>query len=216
MDDTGNDADMSAKDATHSITSDDQAAVKRAFSRLGIEIDDVGNSDSGAFIAALNDVADRLDKVGELEAENAKLTAAAEKVKTAPKASTPRTAQSLRKVGPPKVKAGEDDPLVTADVLLELIGAADTVEIAFSDGRSEIAGLSALEISGDAWKKTVAGLMLVGVDVLVHGPGHAQASYPLHGYGLLINGKQVAYSARPEVLNIGAGQQVNLSGDIVF
>lgn len=229
-----------------------EAEVKAAFARLGIEIDEHGPDGANAFIAALNGVGDQLavlraatadidtllrglaDRelsspdidgaaavelaLRELDARGAeivKLKADAEKADKAAKAAKAKPAASapkIRKVAPPK---GEHVALAPGD-LLELIGAADEVVIVFSDGRQEIAGVPALEVSGDAWKVTGAGLALSGVDVLIHGPAHGQSPYAIHGYGLLLDGEQVAYATAVDVRQVGPHAQVRLSDDIVF
>ena len=52
--------------------------------------------------------------------------------------------------------------------------------------------------------------------VVVHGPAHGGAPYHVKGYALLLDGKQVAWSERPDPLQVGAGQKYQLSNDIFF
>lgn len=158
------------------------------------------------------------EKIGELETANGVLTteisaleAKATAAANAPKAKV-STAPRVRKIGPVKGHAPSSAELLAA------IRAAAHVELVFSDGRQEIAGIPAREISGDAWgtRGNLDGVMLRGVDLRVHGPAHGSAPYSLAGYGLLLDGKQVAWAPRPEVLAIGANQEMNLSSDVVF
>lgn len=166
--------------------------------------------DADPVAVALSALKARGDEIERLAAERDTLKAAADGSANAPKASA-AAAPKVRKVG---VMKGEVVWPAPAD-LLEQIRAASTVEVAFSDGRQEIAAMPALAISGDAWKVTPAGLALTGVEVMVYGPARGQGVYSLAGYGLLLDGKQVLYRPR-DPLAIAPNSQVNLSGDIVF
>lgn len=215
MDDMSNTgAGDGAQQADTAILEQHEAALRDAFGRLDINVDELDKANPSSLVAALNGAADRFEEVTK---ERDKLKAAAQKSATTPKA-VPSTKKG-RKVAPPRGRDEEPQPVTSEamEALLEQIGEAETVEVVFSDGAREIDGIPALEVTGDCWKKTQAGLALNGVDVIVHGPGHAQPAYKLAGYGLLLDGKQVAYHARADgELTIGANQQVSLSGDIVF
>lgn len=100
--------------------------------------------------------------------------------------------------------------------LFELVDDADLVEVVFSNGRQEVAGLGPLVIEGEAWKMTNAGLKLQVPSLEVHGPAAGKPPYQVTGYALLLDGEQVAWSQRHEQLTIGAGQTYNLADDIIF
>lgn len=145
-----------------------------------------------------------------LASDVANLSKKIEGAAAAPKATKGAKPAKARKIGP------VDDQPASAD-LLELIGAAETVEVAFSNGKTEIAELAPLVIAGDAWKISLDRVQLnVPGDLIVHGPGGGKPSYSVMGYGLLLDGKLFAYATRSDVLQIGANSQVNLKDDIVF
>jgi hypothetical protein len=142
----------------------------------------------------------------ELIAEKAALTDKLAKADAAPKAKAAK-APKVRKIG-----ALDGEPLAPLE-LLELIRSAGTVEVAFSDGKRELAEIPARVISGDAWAVTVAGLQLRGLDIELTGLGGA---VEIVGYGLLLDGELVAYRTRMDPLLIAPGAKVSLAGDIVF
>lgn len=143
---------------------------------------------------------------GVLETERAALEKKLAAAKSAPTVKVAKPGKP-RKIGP--LSGEEMQPLELA----ELIQAASKVEIAFSDGEREIAGLPAREISGDAWAVGVAGLVL-RADIAID--GQALPAAELAGYGLLLDGELVAYRARPEILPIGAGRMTQISNDVIF
>lgn len=156
-------------------------------------------------------------RIAELEEENSGLKrslAAQRGATTKARASVAEleAAAKPRKIG---VLNGE---ALTPDELMELIEDAETVEIAFSDGRNEVPGLAPRQVSGEAWSKTGAGVKLtVGADdFMISGPGEGQRPFAISGYALLLDGEQVAYAPRHEQIQIGAGQRFNLSDDVVF
>ncbi len=145
-----------------------------------------------------------------LASEVSDLSKKVEGAAAAPKASKGAKPAKARKIGP------VDDQPASTD-LLELIGAAETVEVAFSNGKTEIAELAPLVIAGDAWTVSLDRVKLnVPGDLLVHGPGGGKPAYAVAGYGLLLDGELVAYQARGDTLQIGANAQVNLKDDIIF
>lgn len=156
-------------------------------------------------------------RIAELEEE----LAAARRSIAAHKGATTRaksTVAELEARGKPRKVGAMSGEALGPDDLLELIADAETVEVAFSDGRSEVAGLGARQVSGEAWTKTPAGVKLsVGADdFTVAGPGEGQRPFAIAGYALLLDGEQVAYKPRHEQISIGAGQRFNLSDDVVF
>lgn len=108
-----------------------------------------------------------------------------------------------------------DKPLPAVD-LLELINAAEKVEVAFSDGERELSGILPVLISGDAWKQQMNGLKLTVPSMTIHGPGRNDAPLKLSGYGLLLDGDLVAYQARGDVLLLSPGGQYDLKDDVIF
>lgn len=201
--------------------------ARAAFARIGIVLDDGNGQDTAAFLKSLNGVADDLQQLradndalakqlGQAQADAADasdkvatLEAAAAKAKAAAKVKT--SDAKGRKIGAPAKSAEHLSP----EQLLDAIRDADTVEIAFSDGKREIAGLPAQVIEGDAWKIAPGGLVLTLDELIVQAP--IDTSLQLWGYGLVLDGKQVAWSPRGDgQLTIGSGTRFNLAPDIIF
>ena len=105
-----------------------------------------------------------------------------------------------------------DNPTTLA--LRDAIQAAGSVQLAFSDGKRDIAGLRPMEISGDAWRVAVNGLALAMPNFIIAGP--ASGPVQLAGYALFADGEQIAWAQRSDVLQISPGQSVNLSNDVIF
>lgn len=171
---------------------------------LSASLQDMGLVGAGAGSPMADAIVHLRDITAERDALKAKL-ARADKTPRAKAAS----AAKARKVGPVQIS-------VEPRLLLELIRDAELVEVAFSDGKSELAGIPALEISGAAWTVKSSGLALCMDEVLLHGPGHGQPGFALAGYGLLLDDVLVAYRHRDAPLQIGAGQRWNLAGDVIF
>ena len=160
-----------------------------------------------------------LGRVDALEAENDKLKAqlaaskgAAAVLRREAKALKAERVGKTRVVAPPADDGGQLSP----DDLLALIGAAERVELLFSNGKREIAGLDPMVISGDAWVIGIAGLQLRVPELIVDGPAGGKAPFLLAGYGLMIDGELAAYGARGDVLAIAPGARMNLAQDVVF
>lgn len=184
----------------------------------------IGAATAGAAaqIGLASDLAPKLDA---RENENATLIAERDQLKAAldkavsAAASAAKVIKSAAPKKPRKVgvlKGNLDAERLPPAELLELVQAASNVLVVFSDGRAEIAGIPALEISGNAWAVKSHGLALVLPELIVNGPAPGSGPYPLAGYGLFLDGELVAYQARPDVLQIGAGQRMNLKDDIIF
>lgn len=159
--------------------------------------------------AALDDAVTGLDEVNRqlasVTAERDALKAAAEKAAAAPKSARVQAAKA-RKCGP------MDNP--KSDDLLLAISAAEKVEVVFSDGKAEVAALSALSVSGNAWRKVMNGVQLALPSLIVDGPG--PGTLEVAGYGLFLDGKQAGWAARMEVLRIPVGWKLNLTDDVLF
>lgn len=144
-------------------------------------------------------------KVAELTEQAATLSeqirAASKKAKAVANPSS-----KLRKAGP------IENPQPSE--LAELIGMGDQVQVVFSDGKREIGALPALDITGRAWATRVTGLALCIPDLTISTVGGGAAD--LAGYALFIDGQQVAYAARIDVLRIAPGQTMNISNDVIF
>lgn len=126
------------------------------------------------------------------------------KLDAEPKARS--VAAKVRKVGPVKDQPSGQD-------LAELIGMADTVELAFSDGKKELA-IEPRMISGKAWVMTAVGLQLRLPEFPVTGPATGPVS--LAGYGLFLDGQQVAWASRGDALEVPPGRRMDLRSDVVF
>jgi hypothetical protein len=145
------------------------------------------------------------DELAQAIAQRDALQAAADAALLEPRA-LPSTATKMRKV------EALGNPAL-AD-LLASIKDAQSVELVFSDGTAEIAGISGQIIEGDAWRISPVGLALSVPNLIVTGPGPQIVE--LGGYALFIDGKQAAWAPRPDVLRIAPGARMNLSGDVVF
>lgn len=161
-------------------------------------------------------IAERLDAAEAALADATKARddalAALEKAKAAPTAKAKATATpqaKARKIGPVK-----DQP--DAAALLAAIADAETVEIAFSDGKAEVTGIPAVAIEGNAWAVTPSGLALKLPELLVRGPAFGGTAFTVAGYGLFLDGTLTAYAQRSDALAIGAGATFDLKDDIVF
>ncbi len=131
----------------------------------------------------------------------------------APKAVKAASPSKARKLQP--LKLAKDAQPLTPGELLEVIGLESSVELAFGDGKAEIAGLGPFTISGAAWSVTPAGLVLTQALTLA-GPAPGQPPYEVRGYGLFVDGDLVAYRPRFEPMTIPAGLTVNLTNDVIF
>jgi hypothetical protein len=136
--------------------------------------------------------------------------AAAGKAKAVPE----KRRNSARKIGPIKLKDKGKAP--SAADLLELIQAAEKVEIAFSDGKNELATLAPRRIYGDAWEVRGASLRLRLDKLEVFGPNRDESDIVVDGYGLVLDGELVAYGPRIDKLVLRPGAISDLKDDIVF
>ncbi len=195
------------------------AVIAAKLEELGLAPEAESWAIDAATVAALDGLT---EKVAQLEAANATLSAAAKKAEGAARASKAAAPKGARPVNDKAVKSPvgqqvSDERVISAsEVLLGMIREAGVVEVAFSNGRTEISGLDPVQIHGDAWRVGVVGLQLTIPELLVHGPGQGRSGYALAGYGLFLDGKLVAYRPRGEQLTIGGGATVNLAPDIVF
>lgn len=145
--------------------------------------------------------------------------AAAEKSAKAAKASIARADKSPkpRKIGP----MGDDNADSLAGEKLqaaidEAHANGEPLEIVFSDGKQEITGIPPVIVTGNVWRDHPRGMMLTQA-VPVRGPTEPTGvPYAVAGYGLLIDGKQVAYTPRSEPIHVAPGQDIELRDDIWF
>lgn len=115
---------------------------------------------------------------------------------------------------PRKLAALAEGKALDREALKAAIADADDVEIAFSDGRKEVAGVPPVGVTGEAWKDHALGLMLTEA-VEIHGPATGQTAFVIEGYALMLDGKQAAFTPRAP-LNVSAGGTVKLENDIYF
>lgn len=115
---------------------------------------------------------------------------------------------------PRKFGAGETGGDVRA--LEQLIEEADEVVLAFSDGRSEIAGVPACRVSADDFVIKRGRLLYQGEGLTVTGPNTAASAPELAGVALVLDGEQVAWSPLSRPLALGANQTTNLTGSVIF
>lgn len=160
-------------------------------------------------------------RIEELEAENATLKrqlSAQRGVTTRAKAETRelREKGAQRKFGAPIVKKGAAPSVLSAAELLELIEQADDVEIVASDGTAEIEGVPGFGIDAGGLVER-RGLLVLDVPSLrVTGPNTGTATRTIAGFALVVDGEQVAWSALPDAIPLGAGQEYELKDSVVF
>jgi hypothetical protein len=116
-----------------------------------------------------------------------------------------------------KAKARKCGPIEAAGFapheLLAEIGAAELVEIVFSDGAVEV-GIPPVLPSGKAWAVTPVGLQLRVPELPVEAP--MAGPVKLAGYGLFLDGEQVAWGPRADVLDVMPGRKMDMRHDVVF
>lgn len=142
--------------------------------------------------------------------EQAAALAATGKAKAVPQ----KRSEKPRKIGPITLKNDETGP--SAEEILNSISAAEVVEVAFSDGKNEIPRLAPQVIHGDAWFQQGQQVKLRLDTLQVFGPNRDEQSIVLDGYGLILDGKLVAYSSRMDKLVLAPGSINELKDDIVF
>lgn len=185
---------------------DDQAMTNPPVTEVELTLDELkdfyragnGHVGSAAIVAELDAKAAR---VVELEAELGKAKQAA-KATAAPKAAKPRKLAPIA------------DPM-DRDAVMAAIADAETVEIAFSDGKQEIAGLPPFAIEGNAWRMSGMGVMLT-TPLRLHGPAREQAPYKIAGYALILDGKPAAFSLRSDPIVMAAGSTFELTNEVFF
>lgn len=188
------------------------ADVVAAFARLGVTVDPDQELSPEQLLERLNEAADRLEKA---EAENATLSKKVDKISKATPTAKRVQAPKARRAGPIALKDGERGP--SAEQLLEQVREARDVEIVFSDGKQEINGIPAIVVQGDhPWKIVGDRLKLEVHDLVVNGPAEGADVFEIDGYGLLLDGKLVAYGKRMEVARVGVGQRIRLDDDVLI
>lgn len=147
-------------------------------------------------------------RVTELEGERDQAKAEAADAKKAAKVT-----KAAKPAKPRTLKPLEGEP--RGDDLVEAIANAKSVEIAFSDGKREIAATAPYSIEGDAWVVRPNGLMLDQA-ITLHGPAVGEAGYQIDGYALILDGEQVAYSRRSDPLSVTPGGTFQIKDDVIF
>jgi hypothetical protein len=159
-------------------------------------------------LGELAPMAEQLEaELGQLKRSLAAQKGAATKARAAVEATKPR---KPRKFGP----VADQLP---AHELLELIDAAENVELAFAEGFTEIRGLAPRMVEGgsSAWALAPGGRLRLNVpELVILGPGAAPA-FVLGGYALLLDGEQVAWTARDPV-TIAPGSRFEFRDDVFF
>lgn len=137
-------------------------------------------------------------------AEKAKKTRARNQVNVLQSRVTPR------KLGPVKKQ-------LPADEIFQLLSDEDEVEIAFSDGESELAGVPAIAVEGSAFVFRRGRLSLNVPSLMLSGPMDERGARALAGYAFLVDGEQVAWAPRlAGQLTLGGGQTYELKDDIIL
>lgn len=106
---------------------------------------------------------------------------------------------------------------LTAPELAELFAGTPRVELAYSDGKAELAGVPPVAVPGSAFTFRRGRMMLDTGDLLVRGPIDQLGARVLAGYALLIDGEQVAWVPRlAGQLTLGPGQSYSIKDDVVL
>ncbi len=138
---------------------------------------------------------------GQRDDLTAKLAAATAEAKVT---KGPKVAKA-RAAGP--MKPGDFDP---EGLLERLQGGGFTVVC--SDGKRELTGIAPLVISGDAWTRVPAGVMLREAVTI-----KPDSAIDLGGFALFDDaGKQVAWCALMRPQRVAGGQEMKLDRQIVF
>ncbi|WP_226019514.1 hypothetical protein [Novosphingobium sp. FKTRR1] len=182
---------------------DELAAVTAERDELATQL----AAQASALGEANTELATARDELDVLRAERDRLTAAVATAEQSVAAAPVESPATPRDCGPLA-----DNAVLTLDDLRAAIGAADDVQVVFSDGQQEILTLQPLRITGAAWVNTVPGLKLAVPGLLILPTEQVEIA----GYALFLDGKQAAWSPRPDVLRIPAGQQSDISNDVVF
>lgn len=163
--------------------------------------------------AAMKDLGTVTGERDKLAADLATATTGLTKAKADLKAARALAKPKSAKARPIGAIAGEQP---RGEDLLTLIGAAETVELVFSDGKREITALAPQLIEGDAWYQAANGVRLRVPSLLINGPGRDDSALHVAGYGLVLDGELTAYSPRMDVLTILPGSQHDLKDDVIF
>lgn len=158
---------------------------------------------------AIASLAEKLEKTtSDFESARDRADKLQRKLDAADKAPRVRQGEQakLRKVGPVE---GQPDP---RDLLAQIREAGEA-ELVFAGKGKELA-LAPRIVAGDVWIITAVGLKLNLPELIVEGPGPQPLE--IDGYGLFLGGKQVAYSARHQMVQLGAGRRMNLKDDVIF
>lgn len=165
-----------------------------------------------AQIAALKDKPDQAAALAQAikDRDAARLALQNYKKKHPAKAAKSPGAAGLRQLGP----IGEKETLDRA-ALREAIATGSVVEVAFSDGKNEVAGAKAVDVTGFTWKDHAAGYLLAD-PVDVYGRGPDDGTLAIAGYALIVDDKQVAYAPLAEPLRVQPGGHARIVDDILF
>ncbi len=193
-------------------------AIATRFLEAGLDalvVPDDGTATIDNFVTKFKEMeSDRDTAQAELAALKAKSDAIELKDAGKAKATPAARRETARALGPLKGKKEGSGP--SGEDLLAAIAAAETVEVAFSDGKREIKQLPAQLIQGDAWQMVTNGVRLRVDKFPVYGPNRGESELKLAGYALLLDGKQVAYAARIDVLLLSPGGTYDLKDDVIF
>lgn len=179
----------------------------------GVETaDEKGNDDAADQIAALE------EQVRTLTEELAAAQKAEASANRAARAVHRRGAKPKkpRKIGAPSVEKEEDASkaaAVQSEAVIEAMESGGELELVFSDGATEIGEFDPVLCNPDAFMRQGARRFALRDAVIVRGAG---AEKRVRGVGLLVDGKQIAYTAFPDPVKVPIGQEVKFDRMIVF
>lgn len=193
--------DIELEDGEHPVD-----AVMRQFGELEKQAADnaeaAGNGEDADRIDALEDQVRSLTE--DLEKANAELAKANRT--TAAQIRKGAKPAKARKVGP--LKDGTD-----RKALVEAIDSGKEMEIVLSNGTAEIAEFDPVLVSGAGFYRRGAERFDLIEPLIVKGAGQEKR---VRGVGLLVGGKQIAWTEFPRTVSVPEGQQVKFDRMINF
>lgn len=98
--------------------------------------------------------------------------------------------------------------------LMDLIQDADEIQLLFSDGKAELAGVAPKKIEAAAWRKHSDRVLLMLPSLTISSV--ADRPQQLVAYALMIDGDIVAVRPRFDPLTVKPNQRMELAGDVIF
>lgn len=98
--------------------------------------------------------------------------------------------------------------------LMDLIEDADDIQLLFSDGKAELAGVAPKKIDAAAWRRNGDRVLLMVPSITISSV--ADRPQQLVAYALMLDGEIVAVRPRHDPLTVKPNQRMELAGDVIF